>query len=265
MKRLVVTLTFVALVLPLVQGCNKRRELLEDNELLFAQAEEQIARRRFTEAIRSLGDVGLITPVSQELDPKIKLALADAYFYQSGNVALIEAQSRYEQFLSFYPTHPEAERARYMVGLCLFRQAESPENDQEFTLRALTHFQSMFLDLPANSPWRIPVRQQLMRAQDRLAQHEWQVARFYRKKDKRLGEIGRLNTLVDLYPDSSLREEAFILLAEAHLAVDDVEQARLALDRAMSEYPDGDLAQRARELRDQVEKRAFEESTADEG
>lgn len=237
-------------------GCARNRELVDDNEMLLDMARDRIADRRFLEAIRLLGDVGLLSPVSEALDPEVKLALAEAYFYQSGGVETIEAQSRFEQFISFYPTHPQAARARYMVGVCLFRQAESPENDQEFSIKALQHFRAMMQDLPPGSPWQQPAREMFVKAQNRLAEHEWQVAKFYLDGDRHPGAIGRLQTLIERYPESMRREEAFFLLANSFRSIGDVEQARLNLDRMLAEYGEGPFADRARALRSEIEGRA---------
>lgn len=255
-------LALVALGVVFAAGCSRNRELIDDNELLLQMAQERIADRRYLEAIRLLGDVGLLSPVSEALDPEIKLALADAYFYQSGGVETIEAQSRYEQFISFYPTHPQAARARYMAGVCLFRQAESPENDQEFSVKAMLHFRAMMQDLPPSSPWQQPAREMFARAQNRLSEHEWQVAKFYLDKDRHPGVIGRLETLIDRYPESARREEAFLILARSYRAVGNVEQARLSVDRLLAEYSDGPFAEQARALRDELARAAEAEDAA---
>ncbi|GAB4222209.1 MAG: outer membrane protein assembly factor BamD [Acidobacteriota bacterium] len=237
-------------------GCARNRELIDDNELLYRKAREKIAKRQFLQAIELLGDVGLLTPVSETLDPKVKLAIADAYFYQGGTVNTIEAQNRYEQFLSFFPTHPEADRARYMIGLCLFRQAESPENDQEYSLRALAHFEAMIRELPADSPWQQPAREMLARVQTRLAEHEWKVAEFYFEGGHYAGTIGRLTYMIDRYPRSLRREEAMLRLAQAYRAVGDLENARASLERLLTEYAGGRFAQQAREMARRLEQEA---------
>ncbi len=240
-------LAALALLLP---GCHhhRKREVLE-NEALYDRAQQLIERRKFLKAIEMLGDVGLNSPVSEALDPDVKLALADAYFFQSGTVNSIEAQSRYEQFLSFYPLHPKARYARYMIGLCLTEQAEDPEKDQEYSQKALGHFEQMVGDLPADDPWARAAKIQLLRAQDRLAEHEWLIAQFYRGRQRWPGAIGRLSTLTDRYPGSRRRGEAFLQLAEAYRDVGNAAQARLAIDRLQAEYPGSDLAGRAEALK----------------
>ena len=236
------------LLLSVFGGCARDRDLIDDNELLYRKAREKIARRQYLRAIELLGDVGLLTPVSETLDPQVKLALADAYFYQGGTVNTIEAQNRYEQFLSFFPTHPEADRARYMIGLCLYRQAESPENDQEYSIRALNHFESMVRELPKDSPWLVPAREMLARVQTRLAEHEWKVAEFYFDREHYAGTIGRLTYMIERYPQSLRREQALLRLAQAYRAVGDLANARASLERLIAEYAEGPLVEQAREM-----------------
>lgn len=227
-------------------GCRANQQLVEDNQMLYQRALEQIERRRFLEAVRSLGDMGGVTPVEEKLDPLHKLALADAYFHQGGELNTVEAQSRYESFLSFYPVHPRSSYARFQVGACLMAQAESPQNDQEFGRRALTHYAAMVRDLKPDDPWREPARVMLAKAQDRLAEHEWLVATFYESKKTWNGAIGRFQTIVDTYPLSRRREEAYFRIGENFRRVGDLAQARLNYNRLLSDYPGGAWTEPAR-------------------
>ncbi|MDQ7006764.1 MAG: outer membrane protein assembly factor BamD [Acidobacteriota bacterium] len=242
------------LILALVAtGCHRGdKKLSDDNYRLFEEARQELADRNYQSAIRRLGDIGLIRPIESELDPQIKLLLADAYFFQSGVVNVVEAQSRYEQFLSFYPLHPRAAYARYQVGMCLYLQSEDPENDQEFTYRALRHFEAMTRDLPPDSPWRTAATVMVHKCQDKLAAHEWHVAQFYRRRGYPLGMIHRLQRLVDGYPNSRFREQAFFELAKGLEDRGDLEQARLNLDRLLAEYPTGKYRGQALALKDEI-------------
>lgn len=246
-------LVLVAVAVLVLPGCHRKRnrEVLE-NEVLYGRAQRQIEQRRFQKAIETLGDVGLAAPVSDELDPKVKLALADAFFFQNTAVSIVEAQSRYEQFLGFYPTHASSPYARYMIGMCLMEQAEDPENDQEFSLKALAHFRAMAAELPEGSPWGTAARTMLARAQDRLAEHEWLIAQFYLGKSEWKGAIGRLSTLVDQYPGSRRRGPALLDMARAHRESGDSGAARASLERLLVDYPAGPLAERAKAMLGQL-------------
>ena len=205
-----------------------------------------IEKRRFSEATTRLGDVGMVSPVGETLDPMVKLALADAYFYQLGTTSAIEAQSRYEQFLNFYPLHPMSSYARFQVGSCLMQQASDPANDQEYPRRARDHFQAMIRELPEPDVWRLAAIQALARAGDLLSEHEWLVAEFYRQRGKPLGEIGRLSGMIDLYPSSLRREQAMFQLGQAYAKVGDPAKARLSFERLIADYPAGKLAEQAK-------------------
>ncbi len=244
---MLVLLTLVA------TGCHRgEKGLVDDNYQLFEQAQQELAGRRFQAAIRTLGDIGLINPIETELDPQIKLLLADAYFFQAGTVNVVEAQSRYEQFLSFYPLHPRSAYARFQVGMCLFLQSEDPENDQEYTYRALRHFDAMTRDLAADDPWHTAATVMVHKCQDKLAAHEWHVAEFYRRRGFPIGMIHRLQRLVDGYPNSRYRERAFFRLAKGLEDRGDLEQARLNLDRLLADYPSGKLREQALALKDAI-------------
>ncbi len=241
-------LAAAGLALLLLPACHRAKRPAVDNEVLFQNAQNLIERRKFFEAIRALGDMGITAPLPEDLEARKSLALADAYFYQGGVVSAIEAQTRYEQFLSFHPLDPRAPYARYMVGICLLDQAESPENDQDFSRKAVTHFQGMVKDLPADSVWGRAAREMLLRAQDRLAEHEWMVAQWYIQNKRWPGAIGRLTGVVEEYPGSRRRAEALYQLAYAEKAVGDAPSSRLTLERLLAEFPAGPLAVKARAL-----------------
>ena len=250
-------LAALVLIVGLTSGCWWRdddRELMVDNEELYRKARVDIAQGQFFRASERLGEVGLTKAVSPELDPYVKLAIADSYFYRGGSINAIEAQSRYEQFLSFYPTHEMSSYARYQIGVCLFRQSERPENDQEYTLRARNHFRDMLADLRPDDPWRLPAAAMRQRAEDKLARHEWQVASFYVEEQEHLGAITRLEKLVREYPGALVRREAMLVLARSYADVGDYAQARLTLDRLVDEYPGAKGSSSVATLRQRIEK-----------
>jgi outer membrane protein assembly factor BamD len=238
-------LVLLALALPGCGSSKKKDQLSEDNEALYREARALIEERRFVEATTRLGDVGMVTPVGETLDPLVKLALADAYFYQLGTTSAIEAQSRYEQFLNFYPLHPMSSYARFQVGACLLEQASDPSNDQEYPRRARDHFRAMLRELPPGDPWRLAALQAAARAGDMLAEHDWLVAQFYRQRGKPLGEIQRLARLVDDYPSSQRREQALFQLGQAYAQAGDPAKARLSYERLVADYPAGPWAGKA--------------------
>lgn len=239
MTRHAFTLGMVVLA-ALSSACHARkRVVIEDNEKLLEHAQDLISRRRLLEAVKVLGDVGLVTPVAETLDPEIKLALADAYFYQGGTVNVVEAQGRYEQFMSFYPLHARAPYARYQIGACLFLQSQRATNDQEYPRRALEHFNAMVRDLPADNPWGMAARVMVAKAQDTLAEHEWIVGMYYLRRKHYPGAIGRLSGLIEKFPAAHRREDAFYQLGLAYERLGDKEQAQLAWRRSLAEYPDG--------------------------
>jgi outer membrane protein assembly factor BamD len=239
-----IALAILSLSIP---ACSGRKQLqLADNETMLAQAQQLIARRKLLQAVQLLGDVGLVTPVAEELDPQVKLALADAYFYQGGTINVVEAQGRYEQFLNFYPLHPLAGYARYQVGACLFEQSEQPSNDQEYSLRALEHFEAMARDVPGNQPWKFAARVMAAKAQAQLGEHEWLVGKYYFDRKRWAGAAGRFRSLIERFPGSYRRENAYYFLALTHEQLGDQEQARLVWKRQIDEFPNGTFAQAAK-------------------
>lgn len=241
------TLVVVGL-LALAGGCGGRKDLLSsDNASLYRVAQSQVQRGKYIKARKTLGLMGIAEPIEPELDPQVKLATADAFFFQGGGLNIIEAQSRYQQFLNFYPTHPLAPYAQFQLGQCLLVQSEAPANDQEFTLRAIDEFRKV-ADLDPRSAYARAAVDRLRLAQDKLARKEWIVAAFYAKRKRWPAVVSRLQTLLRDYPGYAGRGEVFLMLGQALLETGSVTEGRIYLEKLRADEPGSELGERAGRL-----------------
>ena len=98
------------------------------DKLLFDRASGEIDHGRY--------DVGRITlqtlintyPDSEYL-AKAKLAIADSYYKEGGVSGLTQSEAEYKDFITFFPTAPEAPEAQYRVGMAHFRMIGKPDRD----------------------------------------------------------------------------------------------------------------------------------------
>src|SRR5207247_8418658 len=107
------------------------------NTVLYERARTMLEERRFEKARETLNEIGTREVQSPDLDPLVKITLADSYFYDPGISNVIEAQSRYQQFLTFYPSHALAGYAQFQLGMCYFKQSPQPHHDQSYTRQAI--------------------------------------------------------------------------------------------------------------------------------
>jgi outer membrane protein assembly factor BamD len=80
-----------------------------------------------------------------------------------------------------------------------------------------------------------------------LAAHEWYVARFYWDRDRPMGTVLRLRTLLTRYPGVGYDVEAMFLLGKAYARVGRPKDARTTFQRLVSKYPQHKRAAEARE------------------
>ena len=79
------------------------------------------------------------------------------------------AINEFQEFLSFYPTHPRADYAQYKLGMAHFRQMRAPQRDQTETREAIREFETFVTRYP-NSALMPEVKAKLREAQDRLSE-----------------------------------------------------------------------------------------------
>jgi outer membrane protein assembly factor BamD len=151
---------------------------------------------------------------ARDVQAEVKLALADSYYGQGGTLNWVEALSRYRSFLTFYPNHPKADYAQYHIAMCHLRQVPKPDRDQSPTENALFEFQKL-VELYPRGEWTGRAEEQIRECRELLAEHEFIVARFYFVRKFWTAAAGRLQHILDEYPDYSKKAEVYHQLAQA--------------------------------------------------
>ena len=170
-----------------------------------------------------------------------ELKLADSKFDQD---KFAEAAEGYKSFVKLHPTHEQADYAAYRIGLAYFKDAPgdffilppSYEKDQAQVKTAITHLEDFIKSYP-DSKWIADAKKTLAEAQGKLAQHEWYVAQFYRKRGRWPGAAGRLALIVKDYPGSVYEAEALWELSEAYLNMNEEFRAKQALKELIVKHP----------------------------
>ncbi len=137
-----------------------------------------------------------------------ELRLADCKFY-TGDYD--EAISLYEEFEKLHPTNEAVTYVIFQEGFCYYRLMEGPDRDQTSTHKLIETYERLLNRYP-DSPYSYEARKRIAKAKNRLAQHEVLVARWY----LRIGQVpqakNRLETALNLYPDTSAGVKAACLL-----------------------------------------------------
>ncbi len=214
-------------------------------EQVFERAEKFYEQEKWTRARRFYSYVYENYP-NDPLGRRSLLRVADTYFAQGDPVNLIEAQYKYRDFVNRYPGSDRADYAMLQIAMVAFKQMERPDRDQTKTYEAIDKINEMIAAYP-NSPLRPDAEARLTEARNQLARHDHLVAGFYLHSGNPRAALGRLNRLVEEYPNYDRRAEVFYDLGRALEGLGRDAEAKLYYERVLSEYPDSDWAPRAQE------------------
>ena len=77
-----------------------------------------------------------------------KLAVADSFFLEGSTSALIQAIAAYQDWLTFFPTHPLADRVVLKIAEAEMRQIGLPDRDATRAKRAETRLKALLQQYP---------------------------------------------------------------------------------------------------------------------
>ena len=215
-------LLLMAAALLFLSACGFRRHpldtpLITDSEQpdrgLFDRAANFLERNRFTEA-RLLLQTLINTYPDSEFLAKSKLAIADSWYRQGTTSDLAQAELEYRDFITFFPTMPEASEAQMRVAMIHYRGMEKPDRDSLHARRAEQEFQRVILNYP-DGPFTPLAEQRLREVQEVLAHGQFEVGRFYFLQGADRAAQRRLKELVERYPNYSQAPQALMLLGRS--------------------------------------------------
>jgi len=250
--RAVAALAAAALLVVAATGCGAKRKAAEEKKFPTSEARyrfgmELLAKRKLTKAKANLSRVDLFSAEDRaQLEPMVRLALADTEFYRGNDIALIDARALYLDFVTLYGDHPLAPYAQYQAGVCSLGQVNDPSRDQTQTLRAIDDLREVVRRYP-QSPFSAAARLSIRTADSNLAAHEVIVGRFYEKKKNWLAATDRYREVLDTYPDYADLDEVYYRLGHSLMRMDNDVEARIYLSKLVDDYPETDYAAKARD------------------
>jgi outer membrane protein assembly factor BamD len=186
---------------------------LPDKEL-YDKAEYAIKKGRFDVGRLDLQTLLNTYPDSQYL-MRAKLAVADSWFKEGGTAALMQAESEYKDFITFFPNAPEAAEAQMRVGDIYFRQMDKPDRDYSKATHAEEEYRLMIQQFP-DSPLVPQAKQRLREVQEVMAMREAEIGEFYSTRNNWPATIARYQTVVDTYPQYSHMDDVLVGLGDAY-------------------------------------------------
>ncbi len=224
----------VVLLALLVSHCAHKEANPEDPDGLFSEAEESFKDEKYLIAIDKYRDIKNRFPYSARATDA-ELRIADAYFEQE---SYIESESAYEIFKELHPTHPKAGYVQYRIGLSYYNQIPSNSSrDLTAAYKAIEAFNLLFEKYPS-SEFIGKAKEYVIECRKKLAEHEAYVADFYFQRKHYLSSSYRYSALLQDFPNLGYDEEALFRLGKSYFNVRMFGNAKDALRRLLSQYPE---------------------------
>jgi outer membrane protein assembly factor BamD len=218
---------------------------------LFVYATKEVRRKNY-DVGRLLFQTIITTYPDSPYLPMAKLAIADSFYLEGSTSTLIQAGAGYQEWLTFFPTHPLADRVALKVAESNMRQVGRPDNDPTQAYKAEQRLKFMLQQYP-NTPLKDLAQERLNQIQDNLGLHNLWVGNFYYSRavdQQRTGLKGaefRYQEILKKYPNFSYMDEALFKLAFLYQTEEETDEAAKLYQRLVRDYPNSEYAAKAKE------------------
>ncbi len=246
-------IALVCAALSLTGACAARRARqaeearILDPAALYRKGQEAIARGDFRRARTMLDRIQYAPEGRGELEPLVRLALADVAFYTGDDLSLIDARAKYLDFVTLYGNHSKAPYAQLQAGVCSLEQVNRASRDQSQTLIALQDLRDVERRYASSSYVRA-ARDLIIRAESNLVEHDFGVGRFYFKRKAYLAASERFRSILTVYPNYPERDKVYYYLGWTLLLMNNDTEGRIYLDKLVQDFPRGVYTEDAKKL-----------------
>lgn len=216
---------------------------------LFIVATREVRKKNF-DVGRLLFQTIITTYPDSPYLPMAKLAVGDSFFLEGSTSSLIQAIASYQDWLTFFPTHPLADRVVLKIAESEMRQIGLPDRDPTRAKRAEARLKALLQQYP-NSALRTDAELRLREVQDNLGLHNLLIANYYynlsieQRKGGLKGSQSRYREIIDKYPGFSFMDEVLFKLAVTYVTEEETDQAARYFQQIVREYPNSDYVQRS--------------------
>lgn len=187
--------------------------------------------------------------------PMAKLAVADSFYLEGESSNLIQAQAGYQDWLTFFPTHPLAARVLLKVAECEMRQIGLPDRDPTHAKKAEQRIKALLAHLKQypNPELQKQAEIRLSEVQDNRGLHDLWVGNYYyrlaveQKKGGLKGAQSRYRAILENYPNFTYLDEALYRVAITYQIEEETDEAAKYFQRLVRDFPNSDYVEKAKE------------------
>jgi outer membrane protein assembly factor BamD len=229
---------------------------VDDDPILRLSAEESLAQGKDLLAKEKWDRARPYFTHAFEVEPnsaigrEALLLAADTYYLSGGSANFVQAEAKYRDFLNRFPTSDQSAYVQFQIANSLAKRMEKPDRDQNVTRKALEAYEELIRLYPT-SEYAAQAQEQVNAVLANLAEHEFQIGRFYLRYGVPIAAVERFQTLLDTYPQYKERDKVIYHLGMAYIESFKPEEARQAFDRLIKEYPQSPFIQEIPAQKDQ--------------
>ena len=184
----------------------------QPDKILYERAMNEIERGRYDVGRLTLQTL-LNTYPDSEFLAKAKLAIADSYYNEGGISGLTQSEAEYKDFITFFPTAPEAPEAQFRAAMAHFRLMNKPDRDRTEARLAEAEFKEFLLKYP-DSKIMPRAKARLREVQEVLGESDYKIAQYYYLKEANRAARSRFQEIADRYPNFSQADSALWYLGQ---------------------------------------------------
>lgn len=151
------------------------------------------------------------------------------------NKQYAEAIASFQDFQRMHPTNPNLPFAEYYLALSYKDQMGKKDRDQKAADNAHAHLQAL-IDRYPDSSYAVEAKKKLRETREVLADHEFNVAKFYLRWTNPIGAEARLRHLLETYPDTEVSAEGLLTFGDYFRKRGDVVRSALAYATLVEHY-----------------------------
>jgi len=159
-----------------------------------------------------------------------------------------EAKVEFTRLTQDFPRSPFLDESRFRIGYCVLKSSRSVDRDQAEMAEAQRVFKD-FLESFPSSPFADSAAKYLKATVERLAEKEFDAARFYQKLGQKESAIIYYKTFLQDYPASKLGLQARLNMSQMMVELNRKAEAEEVLNELAAQDNSGELAAKVRELR----------------
>jgi len=129
-----------------------------------------------------------------------KIGIADSLY---SDKEYVEAENAYSEFISLHPVNENIPYALFQLGMCHYNQIGDIDRDQTETIQARKEWEKLVARYP-ESKFSAMAEKLIRECKQKLAEHEFYVAKFYLRQKKYQAALSRFEELARVYPNVGL-------------------------------------------------------------